>query len=104
MNLKEKLKTIADGWQEASKQEFKGHPIANLIRKELVEEVKANIKDTNSSYLVKSSAGAGNWASVPWLAILNPAITTSTQSGIYPVYLFRADGSGIYLLVLVPRI
>jgi len=97
MNLKEKLKTIVDGWQEASTQEFKGHLIANLIRKELVEEVRTNIKDIYSSYLVKSSAGAGNWASVPWLAILNPTVTTSTQSGVYPVYLFCADGSGIYL-------
>jgi len=33
MNLKEKLKTIVDGWQEASTQEFKGHliPIRLII-------------------------------------------------------------------------
>ena len=31
------------------------------------------------------------------MSILNPAITESTQSGIYPVYLFRSDGSGVYL-------
>ncbi|UTA81857.1 DUF3578 domain-containing protein [Halomonas sp. XH26] len=31
------------------------------------------------------------------MSILNPTITKSTQSGIYPVYLFRSDGSGVYL-------
>lgn len=48
-------------------------------------------------YLIIGSAGAGNWANVPWVSILNPKITATTQDGIYPVYLFCADGSGVYL-------
>ena len=46
---------------------------------------------------VKWSVGKGNWASVPWIAFLDQRETNSTQYGVYPVYLFREDLSGIYL-------
>ncbi len=59
-------------------------------------EKKYILKD-HPSFKIKSSAGAGNWANVAWLSILNPEITDTTQDGIYPVYLFKADGSGVYL-------
>jgi len=97
MSLKKLLEKIANGWVKAKSERFTGHPIANLIRQDLVEAIKSALSTKNSHYIVKSSPGAGNWADVPWLSILNPTITESTQSGIYPVYLFRADGSGVYL-------
>jgi 5-methylcytosine-specific restriction enzyme B len=43
------------------------------------------------------SAGRGNWARVPWIAFLDARETRSTQSGVYPVLLFREDLSGCYL-------
>jgi hypothetical protein len=46
---------------------------------------------------VEWSYGKGKWAAVPWLAIMDPRSTTTTQRGIYVVFLFRADGSGVYL-------
>jgi hypothetical protein len=46
---------------------------------------------------VKASAGMGNWARVPWIAILNLRVSKSTQQGIYPVWLFREDMTGLYL-------
>lgn len=46
---------------------------------------------------VKASAGTGNWARVPWIALMDQRETTSTQHGIYVVYLFRQDMSGVYL-------
>lgn len=97
MSIKEKLEFILEGLAKAKLETFTDHPIANFIRNELLQEVDAVVKQFNSNYETRSSAGAGNWASVPWLSILNPAITSSTQSGVYPVYLFCADGSGVYL-------
>lgn len=41
--------------------------------------------------------GVGSIANVPWLALLDSRITNTTQSGIYCVYLFKADMSGVYL-------
>jgi MoxR-like ATPase len=46
---------------------------------------------------VRWSVGAGNWAKVPWLALLDERETTSTQRGVYGVFLFRQDMSGVYL-------
>jgi hypothetical protein len=97
MSIKLLLSEISSGWVKAKKELFTGHPIAILLRQNLIEAIKSELGNQSSNYLIKSSAGAGNWADVPWLSILNPSITKSTQSGIYPVYLFRADGTGVYL-------
>ena len=45
---------------------------------------------------VKVSIGQGNWAKVPWIALLDARETTTTQRGVYVVLLFRQDGSGVY--------
>ena len=43
------------------------------------------------------SVGQGNWARVPWVSFLDSRVTNSTQRGIYGVFLFREDMSGVYL-------
>lgn len=96
MKLRQLLSEIASGWVKAKVEPFTGHPLAKLLRQDLSSYLKREL-GFEEQYLIKASAGAGNWADVPWLSILDPRITESTQSGIYPVYLFCADGSGIYL-------
>lgn len=46
---------------------------------------------------VQPSVGQGNWAKVPWIALMDERETTSTQHGVYVVYLFREDMSGLYV-------
>lgn len=46
---------------------------------------------------LKWSAGQGRWADVPWIAILDYRETESIQKGVYCVFLFRQDMSGVYL-------
>jgi 5-methylcytosine-specific restriction enzyme B len=46
---------------------------------------------------VVASYGKGNWATIPWVSILDSRETTSTQRGTYAVYLFKEDGTGFYL-------
>ena len=43
------------------------------------------------------SLGAGNWAKIPWIALMDDRETTSTQRGTYCVFLFPEDMSGVYL-------
>lgn len=43
------------------------------------------------------SAGKGVWARVPWISILNKNITTSTQEGVYCVFLISQDLRTVYL-------
>ena len=46
---------------------------------------------------VKPSVGVGNWANVPWVGILDSRAAQSIRDGIYCVYLFRRDMSGVYV-------
>jgi MrcB-like, N-terminal domain/AAA domain (dynein-related subfamily) len=47
--------------------------------------------------IVNWSLGKGVWANIPWVALLNRRITTSTQSGLYIVFLVAEDLSTVYL-------
>jgi hypothetical protein len=47
--------------------------------------------------LVNISVGQGNWAAVPWIALLNTSVTTSTQEGIYVAFLIATDLKRIFL-------
>ena len=100
MNLKEILSQFVNGWVQATSEQFTNHPIATLFRQDFKEEIEKIVKQNFGSFEIKASVGAGNWANVAWLSILNPAITSTTQDGIYPVYLFNADGSGFYLSLM----
>src|SRR5207302_266362 len=46
---------------------------------------------------VSWSLGLGHFARVPWIALMDQRETTSTQRGIYGVFLFPEDMSGVYL-------
>ena len=46
---------------------------------------------------VYSRAGQGNWTTVPWVGIFDQRETTTSQKGLYCVFLFCADMSGVYL-------
>lgn len=47
--------------------------------------------------LVRCSLGQGNWATIPWVALLDPEVTDAVSRGVYVIFLFRADMSGVYL-------
>ncbi len=98
--LRSLISQILAGWPTATREQFKDHPIAKIIRQDFKDEISNIISNQYSDYIISGSAGAGNWANVPWLSILNPRITETTQAGIYPVYLFCADGSGVYLSLM----
>lgn len=95
--LRNTLSHILNGWTSAKQESFTNHPIAQEIRQTLKSEIQNIIYPEYSNFTIVGSAGAGNWANVPWLSIINPAISLTTQDGIYPGYLFCADGSGVYL-------
>lgn len=45
---------------------------------------------------VRWSFGQGAWARIPWLALLDDRVAKGTSDGVYVIYLFREDMSGIY--------
>ena len=41
--------------------------------------------------LVQGGPAMGSWATVPWIAVVDPAVTTSATRDYYVVYLFHAS-------------
>ncbi|MCG8402544.1 MAG: DUF3578 domain-containing protein [Firmicutes bacterium] len=92
------LKSLMNDYVNARNHEpIKKHPLFGVMR-DLVEEVKglSSVKD-HGDIKIKGSIGQGNWATIPWLAIIDERITVSTQRGYYLVYLFSEDMERVYL-------
>lgn len=96
-SLREQLLYIMKNYQKAKTETFKEHSLGNLVRREVPHNIYTQVKLNRNKYLVKGSVGQGNWAYVPWIAIMNKEITISTQRGYYLVYLFAEDMSHVYL-------
>ena len=95
MQINECLARILSNLSEEKQKPFANNPLANFIRNDF-KEIISNVV-SNSHLEIKGSAGSGNWADVPWLSILDKRVTRTNQDGVYPVYLFQADASGVYL-------
>ncbi|AUI66325.1 MULTISPECIES: MrcB family domain-containing protein [Glaesserella] len=97
-NLGNYLYQVLSELGSAKQQPFKDHKLANFLRDEFPKEISGILKANNlSSYSIKGHPGNGGWADILWIEIINPSITQSVQSDIYPTYLFKSDGSGVYL-------
>ena len=90
MNLNETLKFVLHEYPKATLGEFASNPTAEFIRKDLPEVIQSVI-GKNDRYIVQGSAGQGNWARVPWVAVFDRLATDTAQDGYYLVYLFRED-------------
>ncbi len=97
LSLHDSIIKILDNWVIERRKPFNQSSFAHFMRIDFTAVVSKIVHRKNPSLLVQASPGAGNWANIPWCSILDKRITTSTQEGIYPVFLFKADGSGVYL-------
>lgn len=95
-SLQSYLERIMAEYGTAKNETFAEHALGTLFRRTLPSELKA-LPFIDEQYKVQGSVGQGNWATVPWLAILDKRITETTQHGEYVVYLFAEDMSAVYL-------
>lgn len=95
MGISNLLEEAALQYPEAKKGIYAGSEIGRVIKNKIPDELRSTIK--LSDYKLKGSIGSGNFAEVPWVAIMDPELTKSTQIGIYIVFLFSSDGKRIYL-------
>lgn len=72
------------------------HPLWRVFEN-LAKFFQRHVRKRRPRLIVKASPGKGNWARVPWIAFLDGRETHSMTYGIYPVYLFREDMSGVYI-------
>jgi 5-methylcytosine-specific restriction protein B len=97
LSIQEALLKILNEWQTAIQTNIKSNELANFILKDFNDIINKILLQNGYKFKIKSSAGKGNWAKVPWLAVLSSKITETTQEGVYPVFLFRSDSTGVYL-------
>jgi 5-methylcytosine-specific restriction enzyme A len=97
MTLRETLQRILTDYHGAIEAPLEAHPLAQFIRREAAETVSAASGEVGAGLLVEGSPGQGNWATVPWVSVFDPAITTSATRGYYVVYLFHAHDPVVHL-------
>jgi hypothetical protein len=75
-----------------------------LIRSDLKNRIQAhasglakNLQLPLEDIKVEGRDGTGNKTEIPWTRIASTSLSPSTTAGWYVVYLFKADGSGVYL-------
>jgi len=66
---------------------YKEHPLAISIREDGKKIIESLLPSNFKDYKVEGSAGRGQWADIPWVAIYNCSITDKASQGYYPVYL-----------------
>jgi hypothetical protein len=96
--MRDTIESILDAYAGERATRFSSTTIAWETFSRLRDEL-ASLTAVQSYETLKLvfSVGKGNWASVPWLAFLDTRETTSAQRGVYCLFLFREDMSGVYL-------
>jgi MoxR-like ATPase len=91
------LAEFLDAYTRAKGEAFGGsHPAAEVLKR-AAEALQERLPPSVAQARVKASVGQGNWATVPWIALLDSRETNTTQRGTYPVLLIPEDLRGVYL-------
>jgi 5-methylcytosine-specific restriction protein B len=97
-SIRDSMVAVLAGYLDAKQQQFAAHPMRDTMRNLAKAISETGIYDP-ANVSVLHSIGQGNWADIPWVAMLDQRETPSVQEGVYPVVLFRADMSGCYLTI-----
>ena len=91
------LTKISNEYLNQKNKPFEKNEFALFIRGS-AKNIKSSLSEYLDTFLFKASPGQMNtWADVPWIAVLDPEVTESTQNGYYVVYLFSVDMKKVYL-------
>ena len=91
---------IMSNYGATAQRQFAG---SDPMFKRLTVDLPTQLRSTglnNHEYEVTGSAGQGNWATLPWAAVLNKSETSSIQSGVYIVYCFNVELQASYLMLM----
>lgn len=97
--IKTNLQAVLSKYKEVIESEAFGKessiwPIFGALQRSLKTP---EVVKKHADFDVTWSAGVGNWARIPWVAIFDRRETKTSQTGVYCVFLFRQDMSGVYL-------
>ncbi|AST56490.1 atpase [Thermoanaerobacterium thermosaccharolyticum] len=97
MPLKQLFEEVMNNYIVAkSSQPFKGNRMGEILRNEIPNAIQ-KFSFIGGDFIVKGSCGQGNWAEIPWVAIMHKSVTKTTMEGVYIVYLFSSDMKRLYI-------
>jgi 5-methylcytosine-specific restriction protein A len=98
--MRAEFATLADSYPRSPQWRdpaFAGSSVATLVGAKLPAAINSALPEIKSRFLIEGSAGQGSWTYTPWVAILDPAVTTSVEEGFYVVYLLSLGAERLYL-------
>lgn len=98
-SFREFIHQFMSNYLEAKRQSFAGHPLGNLVRR-TIADLLHHLPFIGNQYKIQGSVGQGNWANIPWVAIMDKRVTETTQKGVYVCYLFSEDMNSLYLTLM----
>jgi 5-methylcytosine-specific restriction protein A len=89
--MRTELELVEDSYLAAKLEPYTNNPTAEFIRRDLPSALGAALGSDSGSLVFKGSAGLGRWTDSPWVAVMDPLVTTTTQRGYYVAYLYAAS-------------
>ena len=83
--LRSTLERILIDYPTALTEDFAGNPTVSFIRNKAPKDLTEALPPALSHFRCIGSGGAGNFATVPWLAVFDPLVTNSATQGYYEV-------------------
>lgn len=82
VTIRDALITIIKGYRQATEQPFAQHPLASFLRNDARAAIDEGLGEFGRGLRVVGSAGAGNWATVPWIAVFDTARHRDSDEGL----------------------
>ena len=95
--LRTALERILRDYPTAKTLGFRHNPDVAFLVHEAPKAVAAALPAAFAGWRCQGSGGRGNFATVPWLTVFDPLITTTATRGYYVVYLFNAVTNAVCL-------
>lgn len=91
---------VLNRYSDARREPFPTHDVAETVKRTIPQVLQQVVDLPKDRYTVLSSVGQGNWAAVPWVAILDQQRGGNIQNGLYVAILFPADMSQVVLALM----
>ena len=89
--MRSELELVKESYLAARNEAYSNNPTADFIRHEVPAAIRIALGSEAEGLVVKGSAGLGRWTDSPWIAVMNPLVTTTTQRGYYVAYLYSSS-------------
>lgn len=94
------INNFAENFLIEAKNLYHATSNTQILTKVLPSLLKEKL-ELGDNYKIYGSVGSGNWSEIPWLAILDKSVSTTTTEGYYIVILFDKNLQNIYVCLSV---